>query len=571
MLGVLALLVVGGGLAAWWIGANALAVRDDLEASKATVSAYQTAATEQRFSDLPALAAQLDVSSSDAVMPTTSPIWRIGELVPVAGENLRAVRIIAEGVNDLSAEVVTPASTMLGEFTLERDPASGGFDVAPLRAASEISTSAASIVTGLRAELAGVDSNSTIPQVAEAVAEFDGLLDTADEAIPQVNGALTAVTELLGVNGPRNVVLAFLNNAEAAALGGGPAAQTLLTVGAGAVDVTRQVSSGDFHVVPVDVELDDSAEQLYDDILLNQVNATTSRPDFPTAAQLISAYWQRDQGVTPDVVISLDPLGLSRLLQVTGPVTTTEGEQLTSDNVVSKLLNEAYFRYPDGAGSDEYFAAAASAVFDRIMSVDYDVWAMAEAVTDVAGSGSLMMWSNDPVTQALFDGTRLQGTLPQANDGSSVLGVYFRDRSSSKIDTYLHTEATVTTDACTPGAPTYEVEVRLQFDLPEVELPSYVDSGLYDFYRTEVFLYGPVDATTESVEVLEGGLNSVAGPSVVDLGRPAEKFTVDLVDGQVAVVRATFEGTIGEHGPTEVRTTPMINATAVKLEEAACG
>ena len=80
------------------------------------------------------------------------------------------------------------------------------------------------------------------------------------------------------------------------------------------------------------------------------------------------------------MVVSIDPIALSRLLQVTGPVTLPDGEQLTSENVVSKLLNEAYFRYPEGgAESDAYFATAASAVFERIMSLDYDVFAMAQA------------------------------------------------------------------------------------------------------------------------------------------------------------------------------------------------
>ena len=110
--------------------------------------------------------------------------------------------------------------------------------------------------------------------------------------------------------------------------------------------------------------------------------------------------------------------------------------------------------------------------------------------------------------------------------------MYFRDRRSSKIDYYLHTEAVVTTNACTPDAPTYTVEVRLRFDIPgDLELPQYIDSSLYDFYRTEVFLYGPVGATTIVGGGARGRARDDAGPSVVDLGRPAEKFTVDLQDG----------------------------------------
>jgi hypothetical protein len=572
---VLALLLIGGGIAAWMLYTDAMSVRADLEEASAAVDEFQTAATAQppAFDQLQPIAERLSASAERAVEPTTQPLWRIGEAIPVVGENFRAVRVIAEGVDEISSEIVDPAVVLLGDFGLRRDPATGGFDLTPLRDASEIATTADRVVTDLHTQIRSINTDATIGQVAEGVDKFDAMLGKAGDAIPQLNGALAGVGALLGVDGPKSVVLAFLNNAEAAALGGGPAAQTLLNVDNGTVNVARQVSSDDFPSRdPVSVPVDDSANQLYNDIFLGHPNASTSRPDFPTAAQIISADWQRDQGITPNIVVSMDPIGLSRLLAVTGPVTMPDGEQLTSDNVVTKILNEAYFRFPESPDSDAYFATAAAAIFDRIMSADYDIWAMADAVVDAANRGSLMMWSADPATQALFDGTRLQGVLPQGNDASTVLGVYFRDRSSSKIDYYLHSEAIVTTNTCTPNAPSYTVEVRLRFDIPDdIDLPDYINSGLYDFYRTEVFLYGPVGAATTAVEVPEPGLETVTGPSVVDLARPAEKFTVDLENGQSAVVRATFAGAPGQYGPTEVRTTPMINATAVKMTEATCG
>jgi len=572
---LLAIVLIGGGLAAWSLYNDAMSVRADLEDASAAVDAFQTAAVERRLSDLPPIAQQLEQSASAAVEPTSQPLWRVAEAVPFIGENFRAVRIIAEGVGDISSEVVTPASTLAGSFTLTRDPATGGFDLAPLREATEISTTAEALITDLHASVQSIDTSATIGQVSDAVNRFDGMLGKAEDAIPQLNGALAGVGALLGIDGPKTVVLAFLNNAEAAALGGGPAAQSLLRVDNGNIDIAEQVSSADFPVgLPLDLPVDDGAKQLYDSIFLDNLNAATSRPDFPTAAAIITAHWQRTKGITPDVVASIDPIALSRLLQVTGPVTMPDGEQLTSENVVSKLLNEAYFRFPEGgAESDAYFAAAASAVFARIMSADYDIWAMADAVIDAANRGSLMMWSADPATQELFDGTRLQGVLPKTNEGATVLGVYFRDRSSSKIDYYLRTDATITTDLCNPDAPTWTVETRLRLDIPgDLELPPYVDSSFYDHYITEVFLYGPVGATTASVEVPEPGREeTTTGPSVVDLGRPAEKVTVHLDNGQTALVRATFQGAPGEYGPTEVRTTPMINTTSVTLNETACG
>ncbi|HTH07217.1 MAG TPA: DUF4012 domain-containing protein [Ilumatobacteraceae bacterium] len=569
---LLALVLIGGGFAAWSLYSDAMSVRADLEDARSSLEEFQSVAAERRLADLPAIADRLEASAGDAVEPTTQPLWRIGETVPVVGENFRAVRIIAEGVDEVSTEVVTPASTLLGTFALTRDPATGGFDLGPLREATEIAAAADRVVTDLHEQVRSIDTDATIGQVGDAVDQFDEMLTKAEGAIPQVNGALAGVGALLGIDGPKNVVLAFLNNAEAAPLGGGPAAQSLLRVDNGTIDIAQQVSSRDFPVgIPIDLPVDEGAKQLYDSIFLDNLNAATSRPDFPTAAAIITANWQRTMGITPDVVVSIDPIALSRLLQVTGPVSMPDGEQLTSENVVSKLLNEAYFRYPAGEESDAYFAAAASAVFARMMSVDYDVWAMADAVIDAANRGTLMMWSADPATQALFDGTRLQGVLPATNEGATVLGVYFRDRSSSKIDYYLRTEATVTTNACTPDTPTYTVEVRLRFDIPaDIDLPAYVDSSLYDFYRTEVFLYGPVGATTTSVEVPEAGLETVTGPSVADLNRPAEKFTIDMRNGQTALVRATFQGAPGEYGPTEVRVTPMINATSVTLADAPC-
>ncbi|TYL52638.1 DUF4012 domain-containing protein [Agromyces mariniharenae] len=571
---LLALVLIGGGIAAWSLYDDAISVRADLEDASSAVGEFQTAAAERRLADLPAIAERLETSAQSAVEPTAQPLWSMGELIPVVGENFRAVRIIAEGVDDISAEVVTPASTLAGSFALARDPATGGFDLAPLREATEISTTAQALITDLHDEVQSIDTSATIGQVGDAVDRFDDMLGTAEAAIPQLNGALAGVGALLGIDGPRTVVLAFLNNAEAAALGGGPAAQTLLRVDNGTINIAEQVSSVDFPIgIPVDVAVDDSAKQLYDSIFLDNLNAATSRPDFPTAAAIISANWQRTKGITPDVVASIDPIALSRLLQVTGPVTMPDGEQLTSENVVSKLLNEAYFRFPEGgAESDAYFAEAASAVFARIMSAEYDIWAMADAVIDAANRGSLMMWSADPATQELFDGTRLQGVLPQGNEGATVVGVYYRDRSSSKIDYYLRTDATITTNTCNPDAPTWTVETRLRFDIPaDVELPLYVDSSFYDHYITEVFLYGPIGASTASVEVPEPGRETTTGPSVVDLNRPVEKFTVHLDNGQTALVRATFQGTPGDYGPTETRVTPMINATNVTMSDATCG
>ena len=79
-------------------------------------------------------------------------------------------------------------SACVGSFGLQRDPATGGFDLAPLRQATEI------VVDGrprrhrpARRGASRSTPGATIGQVSEAVDQFDEMLTTAEGTIPQLN------------------------------------------------------------------------------------------------------------------------------------------------------------------------------------------------------------------------------------------------------------------------------------------------------------------------------------------------------------------------------------------------
>src|SRR5690606_4026466 len=112
--------------------------------------------------------------------------------------------------------------------------------------------------------------------------------------------------------------------------------------------------------------LPDEQRDLYTDAPAIWPQDVNFSPDFPTAARLYREMYAQKFGVQVDGVIATDPVALARLLRGTGPVTLTDGQQLTADNAVSLLLSDAYQQgdtpRETNAASDRLFASAASSV-----------------------------------------------------------------------------------------------------------------------------------------------------------------------------------------------------------------
>jgi hypothetical protein len=579
---IVALVVVVGSTA--WFASRVLMVKAELEASQALIGEMVTQGTAF---DLPALASsteELEARSSHALSGTHDVTWRIAEIIPVFGQNLTAVRIVAESVDSIVQEVAGPAVSAVTSLDLSnRDPVTGGFDLSPVAKLQKVVANAESVLSEAHDDVSSALDLNTIDQVHEAVVKIDRLLAEATPVASSASPIVDAAADAIGLNGPRNYLLAFQNNAESTALGGSAASYTVLTVDNGAISIAAQAGGSNDLVdgLAVDVNVDQSAIDLYSEYLISYPNSSTSRPDFPTAAQIMSAFWQRDKGLAVDGVVSIDPLALAKVLNATGPVTLASGDILTADNAVSLLVNEIYFRYgryDQYEIVDAFFQGAAASILGAVTSGDFDVNAMVTAVTEGIDQGSIMMWSANPDEQKLLDGTRIQGALPKSNDESTVLGTYYRDTSGSKIDYYLETSTDTTTDVCTaPENPSFTTTVTLHSNLTTEQadaLPDYVKSQQFgsERFATQVFVYGPVGASVTDAQVVsEGYASSVSSTNIVDLGRPVSSFMVFLAPGETSVVTATFAGAPGTYGPVEVRGTPMINATARTLTPATCG
>lgn len=571
VIGIASLLVVVLG----YVGVRGLIVMNELTAAKAMLSQVMD---EAKSFDLKALGASTDTLAGHAERAASAaddPVWKAFEFVPLLGPNLNAARLVSNALDSLVGEVVQPAIKTVGEIDPSKRNPEGGFDLSPLSDASALLQNATVVIPQVTESLGTIDRDAVLPQISGPLNDLDGQLARVNGTLGDAANLLNFAIGYLGVNEPRTYILMVQNNAESTGLGGSAAAYTIMKVANGNVDVVDQAGSGDFELgEPVNVAVDPSALDVFGPYLVTHGNTMTSRPDFPTAAQLTSALWQRDRGLVADGVISIDPIALARILQATGPITLPSGDVIDSTNAVQLLVNQIYFRYQTQEEiplTDAFFAGAAKGILDAVKSGNFDIKLMASAVMDSINAGSIMAWSANPEEQALLNGNRLQGVLPVTNEPNSILGVYFRDVSASKIDYYLETATQLTSTICeAPNAPTFTMTVTLHSTLTEEmndSLPPYVRSGNFgSFFVTEVFVYGPIGGAVAGLD--QGGASSARGSA--DLGRPVGIFSVALAPGETKQVSVTFQGADGVYGPIQVRGTPMINPTALTVEPASC-
>lgn len=566
-----------------WFGIRSAIVAFNLYSARSLVTELQTETTNGDLAAAADTMGTLRLHTVSAAAGTADPTWRLAELIPTVGPNLYAVRMLAESANDIIVNVASPGVDIAASLDLsERDPATGGFDLAPLTEAKVVAADAGPVFSDSVTRINSIDTSATVGPLSDVVDQVGGIVRQAAPLAESAEPIVNLVSAAMGQQGPRNYLLAFQNNAESTALGGSAASYTLMHTDNGAVSIADQANSGDFQeFVPVDVPVDQSALDLYGPYLIDHVNTSTSRPDFPTAASIMQAFWARDRGSNVDGVISLDPIALALMLDATGDITLTSGDVLTSDNALALLTNGIYVRYPDNEDqpkADAFFAEAAATIVGKVMTGDFDVAAMIKSVSTGVEQGDIMMWSSNPDEQAALDGFKIQGKLPVTNDESTSIGVYYRDTSASKMDFYLNTATTTTSDICAaPESPTFTTTVTLTSTLTAEQsrsLPEYVASRDWggSKFRTEVFVYGPVGASVAGLTVQKEGLDTGRSVSTTDLGRPVASFYAYLAPGQSTTVDVSFTGAPGIYGPLDVRGTPMINPTAVTIDPAAlCG
>lgn len=505
---------------------------------------------------------RLTKSTQAARRAMHGPHWDLAGQLPWIGDDVQAMQVLSVVVDDLA----TDALSDLVDVTAVLDPAR----LAPVDGRvnlDQISDSVSSLMSADRSvqvaetALGAIDTEPLLPQVRFAVNELTARINDLAALTATGSRAAQLLPPMLGEDAPRDYLLLVQNNSEPRALGGLPGSYVHLRADDGAITFVESRSAVEVgsSVVPV-LELTRAERGLFGTQIGRYPGNVTSTPDFPRAAQLARQFWRADTGLEVDGVIAVDPVALGMLLRATGSVVLPTGEQLTAENASQLLLNQVYQEVTDPLAQDAFFASAATAVFDALVSRPVDPPAAIAALDEMAANGRFMVWSSVREEQDLLEGTVLSGELRGQIGDSPLVGIYVHDTSGAKIAYYQQVDAEVAATATlTDGSQVLSVTVTVSSQVPaEVEsLPPSLTGGgnivPVGTIRSEISVYAPTNGRILSATSTDPDSRH---RSHLHNGLVVGTYVVTLEPGESVNLEFTVESGPGQFGDPVARITP---------------
>lgn len=577
VVGAIGALAVVGVVVVGFFAVDAMKVRTDLLEAKTAISSIVEAARAGDDVAVNSATTQAQALVDDANNIVQAPIWAVGSALPVLGANIAAVQSATEAVGILAEQAMPPAVEILatlgtGSLTVE----GGGINLAPFRAAQEQLPAIAGAFADAKVVLGDVDREQLLAPVSDALDELLAVVDQGEPALELLNQYIPQLLNVMGASGDRNYLVIFQNNAESRATGGNPSTNLLVQISDGSFTMTGMGNSEDYLLAGLSgntyVDFSDEMLQLYESDFTQYAQNYSRTPNFPATAELFDTLMVESTGISIDGVISIDPVVLSYMLNVTGPVALSDGSEITADNAVGLVLFDAYERFGmDNTASDAYFADVTTNVFSRLIGGGWDPLAMVEQLQRAASEQRIYMWFRAEDEEALARTLGLSGELTTDNSEVTQVGIFINDASYSKLEYFMATSIAV---SCDPNAGTMTTTMTITNNVPSADLNGWTlawRNNSLGLPRTsfvlDILYFGPpatelvsTDPSSSDIDGwdrdgVDGGRYGVSRTTVVPMGdERTVSFTSTLPDA-------------ANSGSIEVRYTPTTTETPVTVSE----
>jgi hypothetical protein len=555
-------------LCAAWAGWTAYQVNRDLSASVDDVENLRQALESGDDGSTGAAVDQLRTHSGAAASRTSGLTWSVLEHAPVFGDDATGVAVVSSVVHDLSTDGVEPLVEVSNDLE-SIVPVDGKVDPGAVEALQDPVAAASSAFAAADARLSEEDPSGYVERLRSKYRELASQVSDASDALSSADATVQILPEMLGVDGSRNYLLVFQNNAEIRATGGLPGAVSLVHADDGAVSMTRQVAANTFGATrrPV-LPLTASERRVFDPKIGTFFLNANTQPDFGRAAAFWQARWEQVYPEKIDGVLSIDPIAVSYVLAATGPI-VVDGVELSTDNAVDELLHDVYVRYSSPEEQDAFFRAVAKTMFEKVSNGVNSPRRLISALAKGADERRIYVHDFESALQDHLDGTAVAGDLPTVATDHPQVGVYLSDATPGKMSYYLRYKVDVDATYCTGGVQALTGHAQLTSQAPEdagSRLPSYVTGegigGVKPGNQVVfVYIFGPVDGSVSGVAL--NGKPIVGFPAVDYEGRKVFTVVVELKPQQQVDLTWRMKAGAGQQGSTQVAVTPSIGSSSV--------
>ncbi|WP_364306673.1 DUF4012 domain-containing protein [Paenarthrobacter nitroguajacolicus] len=559
-----------------WVGSKAATVKSELEAATALLPTLKSQIAANDATGAAVTVESLVQHTGAAREAANDPVWKTSSMLPWLGPNLKAASEVATSADDVARLGAVPLVKAFQSLNWKAlTPAPGGMNLKPLQSAAPQVQAAAHAVRESSRRLDNIKTEALLPQIADPLRSAQEELASLGAGLDSAADAAKLAPSMLGIDGPRRYLLLVQNNAESRATGGIPGALAVLSLHEGKMSLESQKSAGDLGTFVPPVATDAEQQAIYSARVGKFMQDVNLTPDFATTAKTAYTMWEKATGERLDGVLSIDPVALSFILEATGPVQISDPavqrigeslpEELTSKNVVSTLLSDAYAAIEDPDLQDIYFAGAAKEIFSAVSAGKSDPKKLTDAMIKSVNERRILLWSAISEEQATFAKYQISGLISGSSVSPAEFGVYFNDGTGAKMDYWMKRSTHVMKDCTRDGYREVTISVTSTNGAPAdaaTSLPEYVTgAGAFGVpagsVQTNVVAYGPVQSNIDTV-VKDG--NKIPFAAQRHAQRAVGTSTIRLAPGESATLEFTF-GHIVQHDEPKLVTTPTTQSS----------
>ena len=371
----------------------------------------------------------------------------------------------------------------------------------------------------------------------------------AHALLNDAQSAMNVAGEILGISGPKNILVLPENNAEMRDQGG-VFSYSLLRASNGHLVSIVSGHSYDLNVsTPVPYPISPGARQYY---LVDQPNSDMRSinvsADFPTTARTAAEIFTAHTGIAVNDVVALDVPAMAALLGVGGPLQVPAvGKTLTVSNFATVILHDLYSQYAVGSQGPRYDALSqvSDAILHRVEHAKGSLLSYLKALSSAIPGRHLLLWSAHGATEKSIQALGADGRIDSV-DPLGTFHVAVESAVADKMDYYIHAHETYDVNILPSGEADISSSVTLVNTAPKGQSASYqlgpdhINSFVPGEYVSNIYQWSPLGSNAIGGYADAGLILSATTTSVL----PGQRSTVNFF---ASTTRAITNGVLNLH------------------------